>query len=318
MKKLNVALIGAGRHSMSSHAPSLAHYRESFPDRIRLAALCDKDTDKASEKAKEYGFEKVYSDVESLLSAESLDACVAVTPIHLTEAISRQILERQIPLLIEKPLGTGLEQAESIVEMSKSAGVPVLVSVNRRFDPALIEALRRLDGQVPEYIRATMIRVARFEEEFIVDAGLHAIDAMRHVCGDIVSHEISAAGKGREKWAVVTMEFAGGTSGVLELLPAAGYRREEYTFHGTGYLAEVVVGEKDPGVFTFWKEGSLVASEIPAKNDPPFVYNGTYNETCEFFAAITENRRTLVPPEKIVQSMELSRDIHRAVIGGAA
>ena len=300
---------------MSTHAPSLAYYRDSFPDRIRLVALCDKDTDKASEKAKEFGFEKVYRDVASLLSSESLDACIAVTPIHLTESISKLILERKIPLLVEKPLGTGPEQALRIVEMSRSAGVPVLVSVNRRFDPALNEVLRRLNGIVPEYIRATMIREARFENEFIIDAGLHAIDAVRYVCGDIASHEVVSSGKGREKWAVVNIQFVNGSSGLLEFFPAAGARREKYTLHGPTYLAEVLVGEKDPGEFTFWKEGTLIASESPARNRPLFIGNGTYNETCEFFDAIRENRLTLVPPEAVVQSMELSREIHRKVVG---
>lgn len=315
MKRLNVALIGAGRHSLSSHVPSLAFYRDSFPDRIRLAALCDKDPGKASETAKEFGFEKTYTDVESLLASESLDACVAVTPIELTESISARILQMGIPLLVEKPLGVDLEQAHRIVETGRLADVPVLVSVNRRFDPALNAALRHLEGRVPEYIRATMLREARFEEEFIIDAGLHAIDTMRYICGDIASHEIIASGSGREKWAVVSFQFANGASGLLELLPAAGARREQYTLHGVEYLAEVRVGEKDSGDFTYWEKGSLVASESPAQNRPTHIFNGTYNETCEFFDAIVENRPTKVPPEAIVQSMELSRDIHRKVFG---
>src|SRR5437879_11240052 len=127
---LQVVLVGAGSHSTTQHAPSLQRYAAEHPDRARLAAVCDLDPARAERAAERFGFARAYTRVEELLAAEPVDAAVLVMPIPAILPMLDPFLDRRIPIEIEKPLGTGIEQARAIAAGGRPTAPPVRLSLD--------------------------------------------------------------------------------------------------------------------------------------------------------------------------------------------
>ena len=73
MKKKRIAVVGAGYISRNYHCPALVKLREKQPW-IELTAVCDLIPERTSEAKAAFGFKAGYTDIESLLSNEKIDA----------------------------------------------------------------------------------------------------------------------------------------------------------------------------------------------------------------------------------------------------
>lgn len=97
-----ICLIGCGRHARMAHGPSLRKYRDETPG-VVLAATCDINLDAARAFAADFGFAAAHTSIDAMLDREQPDALSVVLPPHLTAATCAPLLERGIPMLIEKP-----------------------------------------------------------------------------------------------------------------------------------------------------------------------------------------------------------------------
>src|SRR5205809_2562058 len=127
---IHLALLGCGEHSRLSHAAPLARYASKYPNEIKLVAACDLNLDRAREFCSEFGFARAYSDVEGMLATERVDGCISVMPIELIVKFGVMLLERRIPCVIEKPLGTSTGDAELLAQVAAETGSPHMFSVN--------------------------------------------------------------------------------------------------------------------------------------------------------------------------------------------
>src|SRR5437867_2826134 len=82
-------------------------------------------------------------------------------PVEKIAEVSGLLLRRHLPCVIEKPPGRSLEEAASLAILARETGTRHMVSLNRRFNPYLNQALEwsREQGQ-PHYIAARMLRHA--------------------------------------------------------------------------------------------------------------------------------------------------------------
>ena len=181
---VRVALVGAGSHSATQHAPALRMLAERRPEQVELAAVCDPMPAKAARVAEQYGFARHVQSLDEL-SGAALDGLVVVLPIPAMAQATPQFLRRRLPMVIEKPLGRNLSEAREIVAAVEASGVPVMVSLNRRFDPALRMALEwvRRERLCIRLVEGCMLRSHRAEPDFLWGTGLHLIDALCHVAG---------------------------------------------------------------------------------------------------------------------------------------
>ena len=62
--------------------------------------------------AQRFGFARAYTDVAAMLDAERPDAAVLAVPVHLTAAVGAPLLERGLPLLLEKPPGRTVPEVD--------------------------------------------------------------------------------------------------------------------------------------------------------------------------------------------------------------
>lgn len=311
---LRIAVIGGGSHSRGNHLPALVRYASNYPEAVELTAFCDRRREVAEEVSRKFGFLQAYTDVEEMLAAGNLDGCISITPLAATANVARQIIAAGVPLLMEKPPGSTPEEAREICRLAASRNVRVMVSMNRRFDPALCAASSWRADRPLEYVRATMLRNERTESHFFVETAIHSLDAIRWIAGDVIGYSLNARQVEGVWWYRVRLEFESGAAGMLEVMPSCGNRAEFYEMFGAGYRVTASVGEVDSGEFAAWEGGQIVERDEPARGMPPFVKNGTFAETVEFLGALRENRVPHPTPEDVWQSVDLCHRLqHEAV-----
>lgn len=262
---------------------------------------------------KEFGFLRIYTKAADMLSNEKLDGCIAVTPIPVTAAIARQVIEAGIPLLMEKPPGINPAEAREICSLATRRQTKVMVSMNRRFDPALHAALDWVADRPLRYLRANMHRHDRTESDFFTGTAIHALDTLRSIAGDIQDYSVKTQIVQGVRWYFVQLQFESRIPGFLEVVPNCGHLQESYELLGQGYRVVVDAGDYGSGGFSAWENGSLTRRDDPAGGMPAWMSNGTYAETVEFLSALREGRAPHPTPAEVLQSVELCHQIQEEV-----
>jgi predicted dehydrogenase len=313
---IRIAIAGCGEHSRSSHAAPLARYAAQHNGEIELTAACDLNANRASEFCQTFGFRRAYTDMNQMLNSEKPDACVCIMPIeHIVEK-GIELLERRIPCVIEKPLGSSLADIERLASVARDTQTTHMVSVNRRFMPYL-NRLRSWLQEVgpPRYVRATQVRHGRDEDDFIWSTGIHVLDAMRYMVGEIKRFDTQIIHTNRSaNWYVISLEFEGGVNGCIEILPTSGMVEESYEFFGERFRARITAGAGPQRTLEFWHDKELVRVESADDSEPEDLRNGAYQEVEEFVTALRTGRQPYPPIEEILPSARICFAIADSIV----
>jgi predicted dehydrogenase len=122
----NVAFVGCGTHSTNNLYPMLKY------SRCRLAAVCDLDEALARRNAETFGGRSVYTDVDTMLAEQELDGVIVVGPAQMHYDVGMKVLNRGLPLLIEKPPAPDLSKAEELVQLAQDNGTFVMTAFMKR------------------------------------------------------------------------------------------------------------------------------------------------------------------------------------------
>ena len=234
MAKPRIGLLGVGRIGIM-HARILAPKVESL-------VVADVVPERARQAADELGA-RVRS-VEDFFDSDDLDGVVLATP---TDAHARHIeaaVRLSVPIFCEKPVALDIASTERANAAAKSAGVPVHIGFQRRFDAAYGAARERLAaGKIGELRRVHMhtLDQAPAAREFLAASGgiftdclIHDFDALRWVTGREVE-EVFAFGTdlGLPDFA----DFADVCETVLALRLTGGALATAHSsrFNGAGY-----------------------------------------------------------------------------------
>jgi myo-inositol 2-dehydrogenase / D-chiro-inositol 1-dehydrogenase len=302
--------IGCGEHAESSHGPAQARCAAAHDD-LQLAACCDVDPERASRHRARFGFARSYTDPLAMLDAERPDLAVLVVPDTITVSLGSDILERGIPLLLEKPPGRTLPEIDLLIGAAERGGnperpVPHQVAFNRRYVPLVQETRRRLrvlgSAEVIQHIHYEMTRVERRDPDFSTTA-IHGLDAVRFLAGSEVARasiryqELPGEGPGVCNIFVDTV-FASGATAHLAFCPVAGVVVERATIHAafghTFFLQVPMWGAFDsPGRLQHLDHGQVVADlggDLTGEAAPSFVLGGFYGEYEAFLRDLREGR----------------------------
>jgi myo-inositol 2-dehydrogenase/D-chiro-inositol 1-dehydrogenase len=304
---IRIALAGCGEHSRTSHATPLARYALNHPGEIELVAACDLNEDKAADFCRSFGFLRRYTDFHHMLESEKPDACVCIMPIeHIVEK-GINLLERRIPCVIEKPLGASLADAERLSRVARETQTPHMVSVNRRFMPYLNQARSWIkETGALRHVRAAQIRHARDEEDFIWSTAIHVLDALRYVAGEIDNYQVEVTrNAGVATWYNISLTFAGGATGRVDILPTAGMAEESYEFFGEGFRARITAGVGTQRTLECWHENRLVIEARATEDEPEDLRNGAYREVEEFVRALRTGTRPYPQIDEILPSARI-------------
>lgn len=311
---VRLAIVGCGEHSRNSHAAPLARYAAQQPGEVELVAACDLNADRAAEFCRSFGFARAYDDVEKMLAAEDIDGCVCIMPMEQIVPEAIRLLERGIPCVIEKPLGTSLAEAEKLARAARETDTPHMVSVNRRFLPYLNTAKSWIGKFGPlRYVRATQVRSARSEPDFIWSTAIHVLDALRSIVGEISYFEPDVQRRSSALWYVISLRFESGATGRVEVLPTAGMVEESYELFGEGFRARVTAGSGTQRSLECWWDGQKVLEENASDDQPEDLRNGGYQEVVEFVRALKSGTRARPEIQDILPSARICFAIADAV-----
>jgi predicted dehydrogenase len=217
-------------------------------------------------------------------------------PMEHIVPIGIQLLKRRIPCVIEKPLGTSLAEAEQLNRIALETGTTHMVSVNRRFMPYLNRARSWINELGPvRYVRATQVRHARSEMDFIWSTAIHVLDALRYMVGEIKDFNVEIKLGLPAIWYVISLRFESGATGCIEVLPTAGMIEESYEFFGDGFRARITAGAGTQRSIECWHDGKLSLEAKANDEEPEDLRNGAYQEVEEFVRALIT--RTRAHPE---------------------
>jgi len=121
----NVAFVGCGSHSTNNLYPMLKY------SRCKLVAVCDKQEQLARRNAEIYGG-KAYADVDKMLASEKLDGVLIVGPAEMHYELGKKVLERGVPLFIEKPPAPDLAKTLELVALAKAKKTFVMTAFMKR------------------------------------------------------------------------------------------------------------------------------------------------------------------------------------------
>ncbi len=136
MDELRFALIGTGFWSQFQ----LAAWQELRG--ARCVALCNRTKSKAESLAERFGVPAVYSDVEEMLSRESLDFVDIVTDVDSHPKFASLAMTRGLSAICQKPMASSLLLARQMVEEAARADVQLLVHENWRWQAPLAGSSR--------------------------------------------------------------------------------------------------------------------------------------------------------------------------------
>ena len=205
MKKLNVALIGAGfmgkAHSLAYVAmPMFFHPAPAYPVRKTIVDVNDAV---AAEAAIRFGFEKSTGNWQSVIDDPEIDIIDIATPNHLHAEIAIAAAAAGKHIISEKPLARNGAEAKTMYDAVKNAGIVHMVAFNYRRTPAVALAKKYIEeGAIGDILnfRGTYLQdwsadpdgplSWRFQKAIagsgsLGDIGTHVVDIARYLCGEI-------------------------------------------------------------------------------------------------------------------------------------
>nr|WP_232528458.1 inositol 2-dehydrogenase [Microbacterium sp. MAH-37] len=246
---MRIGLIGTGRIGQV-HAANIA----ASPDAV-LSRVADPFLEGAVRVAEAFGG-RATADADDVFAADDVDAVLIASPTPTHVDLIEKAVDRGIPVLCEKPIDLDIARVEALRPKVASAGVPVALGFNRRFDPAFAEVRARVsDGEIGALEQLTIISrdPAAPPADYVAVSGgifrdmtIHDFDMARYFLPDIV--EVSAVGTttfdagarehGDFDTAVVTLRAASGA--IVTIInsrhSAVGYDQRIEAFGGAGSL----------------------------------------------------------------------------------
>jgi predicted dehydrogenase len=126
-KRIGLAIIGAGRVGLFRGEVAARHPQVDF---IGIAEI---KPDRAREVAAKIHADFVTADFRELLARPEVTAAIIATDEHLHVEPILTAVDRKLPMLIEKPLATGLADSERVLAAIQKSGVDAVVGYTQRF-----------------------------------------------------------------------------------------------------------------------------------------------------------------------------------------
>jgi predicted dehydrogenase len=257
-RRLRIGLLGCGPISQAAHLDAIRKARNAD-----LYAICDIAEDLTARLAPIYQPEAVYNDFAAMLADPRVEAVVIAVADQFHAPLCRQALAAGKPVLVEKPLGTTVEECEDLRDRVARAGLVFQVGNNRRFEPGMTEARRFLREEAGDILtldawyydsvyRYTMqdnlypVPVesgsckrppgnwkANRQRYLLLTHGAHVLDTARFLAGPLVAVQARHQAQGEMHGWSIQVEFASGALGHLSLIsPRRGDFEEGFRVHG--------------------------------------------------------------------------------------
>ena len=168
MKKLRIGVVGAG-YLGKFHAEKYSQMED-----VELVGIADSDRVQAESVSKKVKT-NAYTDYRDLIGKVDAVSVVVPTPAHYK--VSRDFLENDIDVLIEKPITATLGEADELISISETRGLIIQVGHLERFNPVVL-ALKDIVKN-PRFIeshRLSIFKERGTDVSVVLDLMIHDID----------------------------------------------------------------------------------------------------------------------------------------------
>jgi len=206
---VRVGIVGAGIMG-SNHARVL----RAVPD-AEVVVVTDPEADKGQRLADHIGA-SYESSLEGLPGR--VDAAIVATPTETHAEIAATLLESGLDVLIEKPIAPTVEEAKDLVSVAHKHDRILMVGHVERFNPAVLELDRYLDGLIHIDVRRLGPFSPRIATDVVLDLMIHDVDLVNSLAGSELSTLSSLTRRVRaesEDLATCVLTFANGVSATL-------------------------------------------------------------------------------------------------------
>ena len=204
---MKIGLLGFGAMG-KTHSYAVAtlpfFYGEGYED-DKIVALSSGHYEKAEQAVKEFSLGRACRNEDEIINDPNIDIVDICTPnIYHYETVKKALFSGK-HVYCEKPLAVTYDQAKELSELAESMGLHCRIVFNNRFMPAVMRAKEIVDsGRLGKiitfrvaYLHASCIdpsKKAGWKQDrdicgggVLFDLGSHALDLVRHLCGEIVS-----------------------------------------------------------------------------------------------------------------------------------
>jgi predicted dehydrogenase len=184
--KPKLAVIGVGNMG-HRHARVVAEN-----PRCELAAVVDVDIERAIAVAESHGTRGATS-----LDGIDIDAAVLAIPTEYHFDLGLNLINRRIPLLIEKPIAPTFPEAQLMINVGRALDVPIMCGFVERFNPVVTTVKDLLDGPVVHLVATRHSPPAdQIRSSVVSDLLIHDIDIAIQLMSDQFGADVLPAVSG--------------------------------------------------------------------------------------------------------------------------
>lgn len=236
MSKTRIAVAGAG-YIGQAHMDSIRRNAD-----CGLAAVID-PSPAAQELARLAGA-RWFASLEDLLAQERPDGVILATPNQLHATHAGLCLDAGLPILLEKPVTSTVEEGEALMQRVESEGAKVLVGHHRTHSPIMAQAREIVQSGRLGRLVSVMGSAQFFKPDEYYESApwrkepgagpvllnmIHEVHNLRMLCGEIIAVQAFASNAARgfavEDTAAINLRFANGVLGVFMLSDTAASAR---------------------------------------------------------------------------------------------
>ncbi len=236
-------------------------------ENVELVAVADINEAAARRAVQGYRV-NFYADYRQMLDQEKPKLVSIVVPTKYHAEVAYEAISRGIDILIEKPLAPTRAQGQEIIGMAATYGVKLTVGHIERFNPAITEIKRRLDGhELGRVFQVHARRLSPFPGRIqdvgvVLDLATHDIDVMRYLLGSEVERVYAEverkAHESCEDILSGLLRFRNGVIGVLDVNWLTPTKVRQLAILGergmylADYLTQDVYWYKNSGLADAW------------------------------------------------------------------
>jgi UDP-N-acetylglucosamine 3-dehydrogenase len=177
---IKTAVIGVGSMGVNH-----ARVNWEIPE-ADLVAVADENEELIQAVAKKYGT-RAFTNYQTMLDKVKPDAVTLAVPTIHHHKIALEIIDRGIPLLIEKPIAFTLEEGQDIIDKARDKNVKLMIGHIERFNPAIIALKAHIaNDELGRIFQMDAHRQGPFPARIadvgvVIDLAVHDLDIMRFV-----------------------------------------------------------------------------------------------------------------------------------------
>lgn len=291
-----------------------------------------------------------FSDHRELLQSGLVDAVLVASPNFTHRAILDDIFASDIPVLVEKPMCTTVEDCIAIVNAQKNRNALTWVGLEYRYMAPIAELIRQVHSGVVGDLKMLAIREHRFPflvkvdnwNRFsrntggtLVEKCCHFFDLMNLVVGSRPVRVMASGGQDVNHLdevyngersdildnAYVIVEYANGVRAMLDLSMFAEGSRHEQEISAVGTTGKVEAFVPGDGHIVIGERSSRTIREVEVGIDPDvahvgFHFGASFIECKRFIDAVANGSQPEVTVEDGLWSVVIGAAAHRSIDEG--